>query len=202
MRLHNLGHPMSWLNLSMPLLLLKPMAQSRRGVMRAVEVQVRPLIVATPRFIRTTPRRDWPIGFKGGKGVSIWINLGITTTRGRRYTSIIRISTHIYQQDFHVAPNPKKIIQLDAPGEQGRYVRVQLLPALTLLGQGLKKSPIGKKLDFANHSYLCKGLTVTFKKNLSRPSQLLHFSKKRPATKTPLLRFLYLKINTYNLNFC
>ncbi|VVH64055.1 hypothetical protein BSPWISOX_2548 [uncultured Gammaproteobacteria bacterium] len=36
-------------------------------------------------------------------------------------------STHIYQQDFHVAPNPKKIIQLDAPGEQGRYVRVQLL---------------------------------------------------------------------------
>jgi hypothetical protein len=37
---------------------------------------------------------------------------------------------------------------------------------------------------------------------LSRPSQLLHFSKKRTATKTPLLRFLYLKINTYNLNFC
>jgi hypothetical protein len=23
-------------------------------------------------------------------------------------------STHTYQQDFHVAPNPKKIIQLDA----------------------------------------------------------------------------------------
>jgi hypothetical protein len=31
-------------------------------------------------------------------------------------------STHIYQQDFHVAPNPKKIIQLDASGKQGRYV--------------------------------------------------------------------------------
>jgi hypothetical protein len=29
--------------------------------------------------------------------------------------------THIYQQDFHVAPNPKKIIQLDASGKQGRY---------------------------------------------------------------------------------
>jgi hypothetical protein len=29
-------------------------------------------------------------------------------------------STHTYQQDFHVAPNPKKIIQ------QGRYVRIQL----------------------------------------------------------------------------
>jgi hypothetical protein len=25
-------------------------------------------------------------------------------------------------------------------------------------GQGLKKSPIGQKLDFANHPYLCKGL--------------------------------------------
>jgi hypothetical protein len=24
-------------------------------------------------------------------------------------------------------------------------------------GQGLKKSPIGQKLDFANHPYLCKG---------------------------------------------
>ncbi len=36
-------------------------------------------------------------------------------------------STHIYQQDFHVAPNPKKTIKLDAPGKQGRYVRIQLL---------------------------------------------------------------------------
>ncbi|VVH63297.1 hypothetical protein BSPWISOX_2045 [uncultured Gammaproteobacteria bacterium] len=33
-----------------------------------------------------------------------------------------------------------------------------LNPALALLGQALKKSPIGQKLDFANHSYLCKGL--------------------------------------------
>ncbi|WP_218973767.1 hypothetical protein, partial [bacterium endosymbiont of Bathymodiolus sp. 5 South] len=31
-----------------------------------------------------------------------------------------------------------------------------------LLGQGLKKSPIGQKLDFANHPYLCKGLNVIF----------------------------------------
>jgi hypothetical protein len=29
---------------------------------------------------------------------------------------------HAYQQDFHVAPNPRKIIQLDASGKQGRYV--------------------------------------------------------------------------------
>ncbi|VVH64134.1 hypothetical protein BSPLISOX_450 [uncultured Gammaproteobacteria bacterium] len=36
-------------------------------------------------------------------------------------------STHTYQQDFHVAPNPKKIIQLNALGKQGRYVRIQLL---------------------------------------------------------------------------
>ncbi|WP_180324180.1 galactose-binding domain-containing protein, partial [bacterium endosymbiont of Bathymodiolus sp. 5 South] len=33
-------------------------------------------------------------------------------------------STHTYQQDFHVAPNPRKIIQLDASGKQGRYVRI------------------------------------------------------------------------------
>jgi hypothetical protein len=32
-------------------------------------------------------------------------------------------------------------------------------PALALLGQGLKKSPIGQKLDFANHPYLCKDLS-------------------------------------------
>jgi hypothetical protein len=35
-----------------------------------------------------------------------------------------------------------------------------LNPALALLGQGLKKSPIGQKLDFANHPYLCKGLNL------------------------------------------
>jgi hypothetical protein len=29
-----------------------------------------------------------------------------------------------------------------------------LNPALALLRQGLKKSPIGQKLDFANHPYL------------------------------------------------
>jgi hypothetical protein len=34
-----------------------------------------------------------------------------------------------------------------------------LNPALALLGQGLKKSPIGQKLDFANRPYLCKGLS-------------------------------------------
>jgi hypothetical protein len=31
------------------------------------------------------------------------------------------------QNDFHVAPNPKKTIKLDASGKQGRYVRIQLL---------------------------------------------------------------------------
>jgi hypothetical protein len=38
------------------------------------------------------------------------------------------------------------------------HQNIYLNPALTLLGQGLKKSPIGQKLDFANHPYLCKGL--------------------------------------------
>jgi hypothetical protein len=41
-----------------------------------------------------------------------------------------------------------------------------LNPALALLGQGLKKSPIGQKLDFANHSYLCKGLLLIIKFHL------------------------------------
>jgi hypothetical protein len=37
---------------------------------------------------------------------------------------------------------------------------IVLNPALALLGQGLKKLPIGQKLDFANHPYLYKGLTI------------------------------------------
>jgi hypothetical protein len=37
------------------------------------------------------------------------------------------------------------------------FVWSGLNPALALPGQGLKKSPIGQKLDFANHPYLCKG---------------------------------------------
>jgi hypothetical protein len=45
-------------------------------------------------------------------------------------------------------------------------------PALALLGQGLKKSPIGQKLDFANHPYLCKGLyplTCHLNSHIERP---------------------------------
>ncbi|WP_171004255.1 hypothetical protein [Bathymodiolus heckerae thiotrophic gill symbiont] len=37
-----------------------------------------------------------------------------------------------------------------------------LNPALALLGQGLIKSPIWQKLNFANHPYLCKGLYLSF----------------------------------------
>jgi hypothetical protein len=43
-----------------------------------------------------------------------------------------------------------------------------LNPALALLGQGLKKSPIGQKLDFSNHPYLYKGLTTDKKIALKR----------------------------------
>jgi hypothetical protein len=46
-----------------------------------------------------------------------------------------------------------------------------LNPALALLGQGLKKSPIGQKLDFANHPYLCKGLI--YSKYLATQKKLL-----------------------------
>jgi hypothetical protein len=34
------------------------------------------------------------------------------------------------------------------------------------MGQGLKKLPIRQKLDFANHPYLCKGLTVLKKSGI------------------------------------
>ncbi|VVM24597.1 hypothetical protein BSPWISOXPB_4991 [uncultured Gammaproteobacteria bacterium] len=41
-----------FIQLGMLLLPLKPMAQSRRGVIRMLEAQVRPLVVAIPRFIQ------------------------------------------------------------------------------------------------------------------------------------------------------
>jgi hypothetical protein len=41
------------------------------------------------------------------------------------------------------------------------HLAISLNPALALLGQGLKKSPIEQKLDFANHPYLCKGLSIS-----------------------------------------
>jgi hypothetical protein len=40
-----------------------------------------------------------------------------------------------------------------------------LNPALSLLGQGLRKLPSGQKLNFANHPYLCKGLNKIFRKS-------------------------------------
>jgi hypothetical protein len=46
------------------------MAQSRRGVVQILEAQTHPRIW-------TTPRLDWAIGFKGSKGICIWINFGI-----------------------------------------------------------------------------------------------------------------------------
>jgi hypothetical protein len=49
----------------------------------------------------------------------------------------------------------------------GSIKNANLLNKLALLGQGLKKSPIGQKLDFANHSYLCKGLYVNISLYLS-----------------------------------
>jgi hypothetical protein len=70
---------------------LKPMVQSRCGVVRMLEAQVHPLVVAIPRFIRgrtsasitrITPRLDWAIGFNGDKGFHSWINLDIASTRG------------------------------------------------------------------------------------------------------------------------
>jgi hypothetical protein len=41
-----------FIQLIMPLPPLKPMDQSRRGVIQSMEVQVRPLVMAIPRFIQ------------------------------------------------------------------------------------------------------------------------------------------------------
>jgi hypothetical protein len=38
--------------------------------------------------MHSTPLYDWPIGFKGGKGMWIWINLGIAITSGHTVDSI------------------------------------------------------------------------------------------------------------------
>jgi hypothetical protein len=41
-----------FIQIMVPLPLLKPMDQSRRGVIRVMEAQVRPLIMAIPKFIQ------------------------------------------------------------------------------------------------------------------------------------------------------
>jgi hypothetical protein len=43
-----------FIQLSMPLPPLKPMGQSRRGVIQMMEAQAHPLIMAIPRFIQLT----------------------------------------------------------------------------------------------------------------------------------------------------
>ncbi|VVM23903.1 hypothetical protein BSPWISOXPB_11228 [uncultured Gammaproteobacteria bacterium] len=43
-----------FIQLGMPLLPLKPMAQLRRGVVRVMEAQVHPLVVVIPKFIQLT----------------------------------------------------------------------------------------------------------------------------------------------------
>jgi hypothetical protein len=76
----------------------------------------------------------WQVDLGGKKKINqiiIYNRTDCCADRLRNYQVSISnkadFSTHIYQQDFHVAPNPKKIIQLDASGKQGRYVRIQLL---------------------------------------------------------------------------
>jgi hypothetical protein len=59
---------------------------------------------------------------------------------------------------------------------------------------GLKKSPIGQKLDFANHPYLCKGLfksilTTTFSICVSDFTCFIAFSK-TVFCKTILLKII------------
>ncbi|SMN16430.1 hypothetical protein CRYPD_1033 [uncultured Candidatus Thioglobus sp.] len=55
-----------------------------------------------------------------------------------------------------------------------------LNPALALLGQGLRKSPIWKKLNFANHPYLCKGLILFIVVTYDNKEKHLFAIKVRP----------------------
>jgi hypothetical protein len=71
----------------MPLLLLKLMAQLRRG-----ETHSRCALASS---IFVTPRLDWAIGLKGGKGTRSWIDLGIALTIRCIYTSRIWITPHL-----------------------------------------------------------------------------------------------------------
>jgi hypothetical protein len=89
--------------MSMPLLLLKPMAQLRHG-----------------DLLHSQQQR--------GCGVDIyWIVWQVFQALDCNHQRHMRLHTHTYQQDFHVAPNPKKTIKLGAPSKKGRYVRIQLL---------------------------------------------------------------------------
>jgi hypothetical protein len=60
-----------FIQLMAPLLPLKLMAQSRRGVIQILEAQVHPLVVAIARFIQLMaplPPLKLMISFNGGKG--------------------------------------------------------------------------------------------------------------------------------------
>jgi hypothetical protein len=89
--------------------------------------------------VYATPFTDSPVewlttslgGKKNINQIIIYNRTDCCTNRLSNYQVSISnkadFSTHTYQQDFHVAPNPKKTIKLDASGKQGRYVRIQLL---------------------------------------------------------------------------
>jgi hypothetical protein len=63
--------------------------------------------------------------------------------------------------------------------QENLFERISI-PALALLGQGFKKSPIGQKLDFANHPYLCKGLIKPLKRYPSFLDLILYFLGTHP----------------------
>jgi hypothetical protein len=68
-----------------------------------------------------TPTAWWQVDLGSKKNISqiiIYNRTDCCANRLSNYQVSISnkadFSTHTYQQDFHVAPNPKKIIQLDA----------------------------------------------------------------------------------------
>jgi hypothetical protein len=90
-----------FIQMRLPLLPLKLMGQSRRGVTQTKEDQMCLLAISRRTCasgIWGAPRLDWPIGFSGSKGICRWINLGITVT-SRRCTSMVIILKYIKYKD-------------------------------------------------------------------------------------------------------
>jgi len=67
-----------------------------------------------------------------------------------------------------------------------------LNPALALLGLGLRKSPSGQKLNFANHPYLCKGLLLFYSVRNNSMSLATVTSKGQVTIPTDIRQFLHL----------
>jgi hypothetical protein len=52
------------------------------------------------KLMAQSPRHDWAISFKSGKGILSWINLGITTVSGCTFTSPLWVTDSGYTKVY------------------------------------------------------------------------------------------------------